>query len=497
LISGPDLPKPLVDFKLPAAMNLDFNLAQLSAEQLLELVRRLIAENEQLRAENAQLRAEIEELKRKNARPAAPFSKNKRKKNPKRPGRKPGQGPFNNRPAPPEEAYSAPPVDVPVTESNCPACGGELGEEAEEIATNTEIPPAPKPEVKAYRVKILACRQCQRKVRGRHPEVAPDQFGATAHRLGSRAQAAAHALHYGEGVPQRKVPGILRCLTGLKVTQGALTQSAIRLGIGQGQIARHYEKSREKIKEQETIHTDDTGWRVGGEPAQLMAFENKSVVVYQIRARHRNEEVREVIGDHYQGTLSTDRGRSYDAKELQEVKQQKCLSHILRSIDGALETQTGRSRQFGVVLKTQLQDAIELYKAFHDPGKKLHDYARRVRALEEEVTYNLRPRLLKDQDNQRLLNEIGGHHDRGNLLRFLHVPTTVEPTNNAAERALRPAVIARKVSHCSKNELGAAAFSAFKSVIGTLKKGGGDVLEKLTGLIASATSQEIAPANTS
>jgi len=42
----------------------------------------------------------------------------------------------------------------------------------------------------------------------------------------------------------------------------------------------------------------------------------------------------------------------------------------------------------------------------------------------------------------------------------------------------------------------AAAFSAFKSVIGTLKKGGDDVLEKLTKLIASATSQEIAPANT-
>ena len=49
--------------------------------------------------------------------------------------------------------------------------------------------------------------------------------------------------------------------------------------------------------------------------------------------------------------------------------------------------------------------------------------------------------------------EIGGHHDRGNLLRSLHEPTTVEPTNNAAERALRPAVIARKVSHCSKNGL--------------------------------------------
>ena len=77
-----------------------------------------------------------------------------------------------------------------------------------------------------------------------------------------------------------------------------------------------------------------------------MAFESKSVVVNQTRARHRNEEVREVIGDNYQGTLTTDRGRSYDPKELQEVKQQKWLSHILRPIDAVLETQRGRSRQF-------------------------------------------------------------------------------------------------------------------------------------------------------
>jgi transposase len=478
-------------------MKLDLVTAQLSYEQLLELVNQLMADNERLRADNERLRAEIEQLKRNNARSAAPFSKNKRKQNPKRPGRKPGQGPFNNRPAPPEEAYSAPPVDVPITELNCPGCGGELGEETEEIVTNTEIPPAPSPQVKAYRVKIRACCRCQRKVRGRHPEVAPDQFGATAHRLGPRAQAAAATLHYGEGVPQRKVPGILRSLTGLNLTQGAITQSAVRLGTCQGPIARHYEKSREKIKEQETIHTDDTGWRVGGEPAHLMAFESKSVVVYQIRARHRNEEVREVIGDKYEGTLATDRGKSYDAKELEDVNQQKCLSHILRSIDEVLETKRGQGRVFGVVLKSQLKETIALYKAFHDPTKKLRDYWRRVRSIESEVSWHLRPRAMKDPDNQRLLNELGRHHARGNLLRFLHEPMTVEPTNNAAERALRPAVIARKVSQCSKNKRGAAAYAAFKSVIGTLKKSGGDVLESLTRLIDPSLSAEIAPANTS
>jgi transposase len=477
-------------------MNPNIDPTHLSHEQLLELVRQLIAENGRLRAENTHLREGIEQLKRKNARSAAPFSRNQGKKDPKRPGRKPGQGEFCNRPVPAEEDYSGPAVDVPVSETLCPDCGGDLREGGEEIVTNTEIPPAPRPEVKAYRVRIRVCCKCQRKVRGRHPEVAPDQFGSTAHRLGPRAQAAAHLLYYGDGIPQRKVPGVLKSLTGLPVTQGALTQSALRLGTGQGAVAQVYEHLREEVKEQEAINTDDTGWRVGGQAAQLMVFESKSITLYQIRARHRNEEVREVIGDNYEGTLCTDRGKSYDAKALAETKQQKCLAHILRSIDEVLETKRGPGRLFGAVLKSQLQEAIGLYNAFHDPEKKLRDYDPWVRAIEREVSYHLRPRALKDRDNQRLLNEIGRHHQRGNLLRFLHEPTIVEPTNNAAERALRPAVIARKVSQCSKNERGAAALSAFKSVICTLKKSGSNVLEKLTRLIGPSPPPQTASATT-
>ncbi len=154
-------------------MNLNLDPAQLSLEQLLELVRQLVAEN-------ARLRAEIEELKRKNARSAAPFSKNKRRKNPKPPGRKAGQGVFRNRPAPLPESYTSPLEDVPVQEDACPDCGGELADAGTEVVTNTELPPAPKPEVKAYCVHIRSCCRCKRKVRGRHPEVASDQFGATA-----------------------------------------------------------------------------------------------------------------------------------------------------------------------------------------------------------------------------------------------------------------------------------------------------------------------------
>jgi Transposase IS66 family len=58
---------------------------------------------------------------------------------------------------------------------------------------------------------------------------------------------------------------------------------------------------------------------------------------------------------------------------------------------------------------------------------------------------------------------LGWHHDRGNLVRFLAEPR-VEPTNHREERALRPAVIARKVSQCSKHDRGTGAFAVFLSV---------------------------------
>jgi transposase len=469
-------------------MKLSVNPEQLNREQLLELVNQLIAQVETLLSENAKLKAEIEQLKRDNARSAAPFSKNKRKKNPKRPGRKPGQGNFRNRTAPSEEDYSGPPIEAPVEESACPKCGGELGEETEEIVTITETPPHPQPEVKAYRVKSRTCCNCSHKVRGRHPDVAPDQFGATAHRLGSRAQALLQILRHKDDIPVCKVPGVLETTTGLRVTKSAITQSTLRHGTGDGAVAKRYRQLRQAAPSQETIHTDDTGWRVGGEPAQLMVFESEDQTVYQIRRQHRNEEVREVIGNDYQGTLCTDRGRSYDAKELRKVNQQKCLSHILRSIEEVLKNKRGQSLRFGRKLKALLKKAISLWHDFHDPTKKLPNYEKRVRELDSQITYHLRNRILKDDDNQRLLNEIGVHHDRGNLLRFLYDPTTVKPTNNDAERALRPAVIARKVSQCSKNDRGAEAYAAFKSVIRTLLKKGANVVEELARLLNPSSS---------
>ena len=132
-----------------------------------------------------------------------------------------------------------------------------------------------------------------------------------------------------------------------------------------------------------------------------------------------------------------------------------------------LEHKTGRARSFGLKLKSLLREARQLWR--DQRAGKAEKFEAEVERIEEELTFHLRPRMLKDEDNQRLLDGIGLQHDRGRVLLFLHDPA-IEPTNNRWERALRPVVIVRQLSHGSKNEHGAEAFAGFTSVIQTAAK---------------------------
>ena len=102
-------------------------------------------------------------------------------------------GSFSYRKPPPPDELSGPPVDVSVDDDNCPGCGGVLEQEGVDVAYVTDIPAMPRPQVTEYRVRGVVA------VRGRHPDVGPDQYGASAHRMGRRVMAAAHVLHYGVG----------------------------------------------------------------------------------------------------------------------------------------------------------------------------------------------------------------------------------------------------------------------------------------------------------
>jgi transposase len=301
---------------------------------------------------------------------------------------------------------------------------------------------------------------------GRHPDLAVDQRGATAHRLGREVGMAAHHLHFGLGVPVRKLPAVLQIFAGVTLTQGAITRDALKKAVGA--IGITYRHLCASIRTAPYVPTDDTGWREDGSPRWLMAFVTDTATVYQIRARHRNDEVREQVPADYAGVLITDRGTSYDGAELAAVKKQKCLAHVLRSLSEVLEKKTRGARRFAKRLKAQLQQALALWHE-RRAGPVVSDFGARVVELKRAITDQLRNRRLRDRDNQCLLNELGRCHDAGSLVRFLDEPG-IEPTNNRAERALRPAVIARKVAQCTKTPRGTRAFEVWTSVIETLSR---------------------------
>src|SRR5919106_668062 len=360
------------------------DLESLSREELLALLAELQRQVAELTASNASLRSEIAELQRRTKSQAAPFSKGTRVSNPKRPGRQPGEGTFSFRQAPRPEAITEPPVNVPVTLECCLRCGGKLAEERVDLAYITDLPPIPRPRVTQYQVWVCRCLRCGRRVRGEHPDLAPDQYGATAHRLGPRAMATAHALHYQVGIPVRKTPLVLNLLTGMELTQGAITQDALRRA--KGSVGQMYQALRAGVRNS----PDDTGWEVGGEPVHLMAFDTDEATVYQVRPRHRHQEAQEVVPRNYQGVMGTDRGRSYEDKSFRRVKQCKCLAHLQRTLGEVLDRKKGRAREWAERTRELLRLAVGLWQKYHYGDRE--EFDRWMPEVRFALNYHLRDR---------------------------------------------------------------------------------------------------------
>ena len=275
-------------------------------------------------------------------------------------------------------------------------------------------------------------------------------------------------------------------------TQSALTQDALR-SASAGPLRERYQQIRDGIAKAPVVHNDPTGWRKAGQPASLISFatpdtpQGPGQTLYHVRDHHGADEILEVLGQDYQGVLNTDRGPEFDSKKLEKVRKQKCNTHIKHNIRKVLDTKKAipAACRFGLDLRSLLDEARQL-RGSYDAGHR-RGYQAKVADLEARMTHHLRDRKLTDPDNQRLLNGIGRQHDAGHLLRFLH-DTNLSPDNHLAEQQIRPAVIARKVSHCSKNDAGADAHGVHSTVYQTenraerFKKTGRTIIGRVVNL---------------
>jgi transposase len=429
-----------------------------SYDDLLEAVQRLQRHVESLQVENARLRAELDQVRRAGKRQAAPFRKGPPKAEPQPPGRKAGDrhGRHGHRPPPPsdqvDETLAAP---LPAA---CPDCGAAVAETGVAQQFQTEIPR--QPIRRRFDVHVGRCTACGRRVQGRHPLQTSDALGAAASQLGPDAQAAIVGLNKEMGLSHGKVARTLDVLFGIDLTRGASAQVVLR-------AARRLEPAHaeilDAIRGAERLTADETGWRIGGQPAWLHAWVSERATCYAVDPKRSADALERVVGIDWAGVLIHDGFASYDRST--GAIHQQCVAHLLRRARELLETATRGAVRFP-------RQVVELFTgAVHLRNEHL---AGRVPAAEwdaarDEYELRLLP-LLRGRRagaNGVLSDHLWNHF--ASWFTFLTDPA-VEATNWRAEQAIRPAVVNRKVWGGNRTAAGARAQGIVTSVLQTCKQ---------------------------
>ncbi len=434
----------------------------------------LLAENERLRTENAELKrrladleAAVQELKaqldaarRTGQRQATPFSKGVPKAKPKKPGQKTGH-PATHRAIPDHIDR----VTEALLPAHCPQCAGRVVEDEVQVQYQEDIPRPVPTIVTQFNVHIGHCVQCQRRIQGRHPTQTSDALGAAAIQLGPNALGLAAELKHGLGVSYGKTARLLERCWGVQVARSTVARADERLA---NHLAPTYQQLLLRLRTSEVVHVDETGWKVAGRSAWLWVFTNDSLSVYTIDPTRAHNVVERILGTDFAGVLGCDCFLAYDA--LPTYTQSKCAGHLLRRCVEISESKSGRAVRFSQQVARLLRAAITLKQRHLDQRLSAHGYVV-ARGRLEAALDRLLAGQYTDLDNARLAKLL--RKQRPHLLTFLYVEA-MAPTNNAAEREIRPAVLIRKTNGCNRTSTGARTHSILTSIIRTCQKHGHD-----------------------
>lgn len=440
-------------------------------ERLREHLRRSEAERQRLRRENEKLKEELEAARRAVSRQAAPFARQTRVAHPRRPGRHAGAA-YGRRahrraPAHVDETYEAP---LP---PHCPQCQGAV--RAVRVATQyQEELPVQRPIIRQFRVHIGRCRQCHRRVQGRHPLQTSDALGAAAVQLGPQTVALTVLLNKRLGLPYGKIAQLLRDRFSLTVTRGGLVHAVHRAA---RQAQPSYHALCATVRGSPVVTPDETSWRVGPDLQWLWVFVTPETTVYAIQPGRGLAQAAAVIGTDYAGILVRDGWQSY--RQFHQAMHQTCLAHLLRTCRRLLLDHPGHP--FVTAVKAILQEALATRDRYQAGAVSDHglavargQYLARLGALLARTPSR---RLSVARFQTHLITEYDA------IFSFLFEPT-LDATNWRAEHAIRPLVVTRKMcGGGNRTARGAHSQQVLGSVLRTAHQRGLDTTDLLVTLL--------------
>jgi len=341
-----------------------------------------------------------------------------------------------------------------------------------------ELPPIT-PVVTEYQWHQLVCATCGAVTR------APWPTGVPSGTYGPRVQATV-ALYTGAyRLSKRTTQQMMADVFGVPMSVGTIGQLEQTTTEA---VAAPVEEARASVHEQAVAHLDETRWRQGGKRAWLWTAVTSVVTVFVVRLSRGAHVACELLGEEFSGILVTDR---YSAYNWYPVRwRQVCWAHLLRDFE-AIRGRGGCSKALGDALLAQAHQMFTWWHRVRDGTLQRSSFRSAMTPLRREVE-----RLLAVGSRCGVPKTVGTCQDilkrREALWTFVQVEG-VEPTNNTAERAIRPGVLWRKGSFGTQSAEGSRFVESMMTVVATLQQQQRNVLEYLTAACEAALRGEAAP----
>jgi transposase len=256
--------------------------------------------------------------------------------------------------------------------------------------------------------------------------------------------------------------------------------------IGAQAVAPCYNELAVALPQSEAVNVDETGTKQGPHKGWIWVAVTATYTLFKIRLTRSAQVVRELLGETFSGAITTDRYGGYNEYERRQV----CWAHLLRDFQALIDA-GGAGKRIGVRLMEVAQELFRHWHRVRDGTITRRTMRRNIRRLQYPLWEALEDgQRCRHAPTSALCGDLFDRFDQ--LWLFLEHPG-VEPTNNAAERALRHAVIWRKLSFGTKSDGGSRFVERLLSVIETCRQQDRAVLPFVTQAVERHFAHRRAP----
>jgi transposase len=405
------------------------------------------------------------------AKPVKPQSKSNKKR-----GGQPGHAPHMRPLIPTDECDEV----VPLKPTECRRCGTKLaGDDREPLRHQVYELPEIKPIITEYQRHRLSCPGCGETTCATLPAGVPR--GQSGPKLIALVALLMACFRQSKRRTSLFVTSLLNipCCPSLTVKQQAIATQALRPA---------YEELVAALPSQPQLHGDESPTKQAATKAWLWTFVAGTFTVFALRGSRAATAIRDLLGDTFAGVMSCDRAKMY----WQCGRLQWCWAHLKRDFQALIDSPDRQVKRLGHDLMRPTKELFRLWARCRDGTLTRRGFQRLMQPIRNEIDSLLLRGAFSG--NPRLTGmcwELVDHRDW--LWTFLEIDG-VEPTNNAAERALRHAVIWRKLSFGTQSAAGSRFVETLLTTIETCRQQDRNVFQFVTQTIQAHFHGDTPPA---